>query len=311
MIRRPKTLIPVLLATIGMAAAVPAGAAETATKSSQANQASSKQAQQSARDMRASQLIGKNVRNAQGESLGEIKDLILDVNNDRVYYAVLEFGGFLGLGEKLFAYPVRAFNVAADRDELILNVPQQRLKDAPGFARDQWPDWGRYGGDVDRYFGATMAVKPSPNQKLVRASELIGEDVEDATGTDVGEIEDIVVNMGNGRIHYAVLDFDQTWGPDDKLLALPMRAFNIVGDREQRLVLNVAKDRLDMARAFDQDKWPNLNDSRYQSDMRRYLDSMQTSGSSGTAATGARSGSTGTGSTGTTGSAGTAGSNAR
>ena len=53
--------------------------------------------------VRASQLICKNVENAQGDNLGEIKDLILDVNNERVFYTVLEFGGFLGMGEKLFA----------------------------------------------------------------------------------------------------------------------------------------------------------------------------------------------------------------
>src|SRR4051812_34583815 len=53
-------------------------------------------AQRASREMRASELIGKEVRNTQGENLGEIKDLIVDVNNSRIHYAVLSFGGFLG-----------------------------------------------------------------------------------------------------------------------------------------------------------------------------------------------------------------------
>ena len=123
--------------------------------------------------MRASQLIGKNVENSQGENLGEIKDLVIDVNNERVFYAILEFGGFLGLGEKLFAYPVRSFNqTSADTDKLVLNVDKDKLKAAPGFARDSWPDWLAYGKQVDKYHGETVKLKSVPNQKLVRASSL-------------------------------------------------------------------------------------------------------------------------------------------
>ncbi len=225
------------------------------------------------RDLRASTLIGKDVKNSKGESLGEIKDLIIDVTNERVYYAVLEFGGFLGLGEKLFAYPVRVFKQAADGDDLILNIDQAKLKAAPGFARDNWPDWMSYRSKVDRYYGQTVALKAMPNQKLRRASELIGKDVNDRRGEDVGEIEDIVVNMGNGRIHYAVLDFDKSWNLDDKLLAVPMRAFTFPADRED-LVMNVDKSRLDTKVAFDENRWPDLNDPKFLVDVDRYLVSV-------------------------------------
>jgi len=88
------------------------------------------------RDMRASELIGSGVRNARGENLGEIKDLIVDVNNDRVHYVVLSFGGFLGFGDQLFAYPVRMFTQAADGDKLVLNVGKADLKAAPGMDKD-------------------------------------------------------------------------------------------------------------------------------------------------------------------------------
>ena len=201
--------------------------------------------------MRASQLIGKNVENAQGENLGEIKDLILDVNNERVFYAVLEFGGFLGMGEKLFAYPVRAFKHTGDnRDKLVLNVDKDKLKAVPGFARDIWPNWLTYGDEVDRYYGETVKLKEWPNQKLRRASELIGKNVNDRAGKDMGEIDDIVVDMNNAKIHYAVLEFDQSWNLNDKLIALPMRAFMYTADKDD-LTLNVDKAAIDTKRAFD------------------------------------------------------------
>ncbi|WP_447979351.1 PRC-barrel domain-containing protein [Candidatus Nitrospira bockiana] len=89
---------------------------------------------------RASNLIGKDVKNAQGEDLGEIKDIVLDPYYGKVAYAVLSFGGFLGLGDKYFAIPWRALEPAKDGDHLLLNVDKARLKTAPGFDKDQWPD---------------------------------------------------------------------------------------------------------------------------------------------------------------------------
>ena len=216
------------------------------------------------RDMRASKLIGSDVRNAQNENLGEIKDLVVDVNNGRVHYAVLSFGGFLGLGDKLFAYPVSVFTPTSDSDKVLLNVDKAKLKAAPGFESKRYPEWNdaKYSGEVDRYFGTTAAAKSIPNQMLRRASELIGKDVNDRNGKDVGEIDDLVVNMGNGRIHYAVLEFDKSWNLNDKLLAVPLSAFTYTAGRKD-LVMNVDKAKLDAKLAFDKNRWPDINDPMY------------------------------------------------
>jgi sporulation protein YlmC with PRC-barrel domain len=66
------------------------------------------------RNLRASNLIGKDVRNPQGEDLGDIKDVIVDLNNSRVHYIVLSFGGIMGVGDIQFAFPATAFRMAAD-----------------------------------------------------------------------------------------------------------------------------------------------------------------------------------------------------
>ena len=87
----------------------------------------------------ANTLIGKNIYNLEGDKLGEIKDVMLDVDLGRVAYAVLSFGGFLGMGDKLFAIPFEAFRVDPASDRIVLDVPKETLQNAPGFEKDRWP----------------------------------------------------------------------------------------------------------------------------------------------------------------------------
>lgn len=88
-----------------------------------------------------SSLSGDNVVNATGESIGSIKDLMLDTDGGRVAYAVLSFGGFLGLGDKLFAVPFDALQVDRANKRVILDVPKEKLQSAEGFDKDTWPNF--------------------------------------------------------------------------------------------------------------------------------------------------------------------------
>ena len=94
--------------------------------------------------MDADTLIGDNVVNAAGEDLGEIKAIMLDVESGRVAYAVLSFGGFLGMGNKLFAIPWSALTLDADEKRFVLDIAKDRLDNAPGFeyydVRPYWDD---------------------------------------------------------------------------------------------------------------------------------------------------------------------------
>ncbi|HLO64432.1 MAG TPA: PRC-barrel domain-containing protein [Azonexus sp.] len=250
-----------------LAADRPAGQAAT--------EATGQNAQTATRDLRASKVIGMKVRNAQDQDLGKIDDLIVDVNNERVAYAILSFGGVLGLGQKLFTYPLSLFQPAPGRnDELVLNVEEERLKKAPGFERKNWPDWNQssYRGDVDRYFGPTVSPKAMPNQRLVRASELIGKNVDDSEGHHAGELKDLVVNLGNARVHYAVFDLDKAWSPNDKLVPVTLHTFNFPTDRSKKdIVLKVGRNDLDMSQGFDAGKWPDVSDPAYQRNIDSYL----------------------------------------
>lgn len=100
-------------------------------------------------------LCGESVCNPAGEDLGKIEDFMLNVNDGSVQYAVLSFGGIMGLGDKLFAVPMRALNLDTDKEKFILNVPKEKLEDAPGFDKDNWPNMAdpSFATDINRYYG--------------------------------------------------------------------------------------------------------------------------------------------------------------
>jgi sporulation protein YlmC with PRC-barrel domain len=106
----------------------------------------------------ATTLIGDPVRNSAREDLGKIEDLMIDLTTGRVAYCVLSFGGFLGVGNKLFAVPFNAMTVDAADKCFVLDVPKDRLKNAPGFDKDNWPDLNETGYRSQVY--AFYNVKP-------------------------------------------------------------------------------------------------------------------------------------------------------
>lgn len=90
--------------------------------------------------MGASSLIGNDVYNNRDEDLGDIKEIMLDMETGKIAYAVLSYGGILGVGEKLFAVPWGALKLDTVNERFILNVEKTKLDVAPGFDSDNWPD---------------------------------------------------------------------------------------------------------------------------------------------------------------------------
>ena len=106
----------------------------------------------------ATTIIGDKVRNPAGETLGKIEDLMIDVRTGNVAYAVLSHGGVLGIGDKLFAVPWRSMTIDFDSHEVLVNVSKEALDAAPGFDKDNWPDFSdpTYTRSIDSYFGSAM-----------------------------------------------------------------------------------------------------------------------------------------------------------
>lgn len=106
----------------------------------------------------ASTLMGNEVYNKGDENLGDIKDFMLDVQSGQICFAVLSFGGFMGMGGKLFAVPWRALKLDTENKRFVLDVSEDRLKRAPGFDKDHWPDMAdaAWAQGIDMFYG----IKP-------------------------------------------------------------------------------------------------------------------------------------------------------
>jgi sporulation protein YlmC with PRC-barrel domain len=291
----------------------------------------------------ASELMNYTVQNSQGEDLGEIEDLMVDINNEEIRYAVLSFGGFLEIGEKLFAIPVTAFTVDSTNEIVTFDVDQETLENAPGFDNNNWPDFANPEWDVpyrdfwqDRTAGTDTesqdsmttetdenmvegdttqdstttqtdemaegdttqdstttdqmaegdAVTPeaelaqgdtsADQDKLmigttVRASELMGRNIESSNGDDVGEVQDLVVDLNSGRVLYAVLSFGGFANIGDDYYAVPLRVLNF-DQANDALVFDVDENMLQNAPSFSSNDWPDNVSPSVGEEAREYWD---------------------------------------
>jgi hypothetical protein len=105
--------------------------------------------------MGADTLLGNDVYNLADEKLGTIKEFMIDMASGRITYAVLSYGGFLGLGDRLFAVPWRALILNTKHRRFTLNVDKEVLKDAPGFDKGHWPSMADavWASDVHKFYG--------------------------------------------------------------------------------------------------------------------------------------------------------------
>ncbi|MEH8017354.1 PRC-barrel domain-containing protein [Rheinheimera muenzenbergensis] len=106
--------------------------------------------------MGANTLLGNDVYNHKEESLGDIKEIMLDISSGKVSYAVLSFGTFLGMGEKLFAVPWDALKLDTQNKRFVLAIEKERLSKAPGFDKHKWPNMAdkTWAKDIDTYYAA-------------------------------------------------------------------------------------------------------------------------------------------------------------
>jgi len=122
------------------------------------------------RVMSASSLNGDEVRNNAGEDLGKIEDIMIDVPTGRIAYAVLSFGGFLNMGNKLFAVPWSSLTLDEDEKCFNLDMSKETLENAPGFDKDNWPDMAdtEWRSEIYNYYGATPDWDDSRDVKTFR-----------------------------------------------------------------------------------------------------------------------------------------------
>jgi sporulation protein YlmC with PRC-barrel domain len=223
-----------------------------------------------------STLTGREVQDAKGAKIGEIEDVVIDAASGQIAYAVLSFGGFLGLGENWVAMPWRSLQTMNHGKTLTLNMSKDQLKKAPSFDPNQWPDmedW-HWGDTIHAYYGQApywhQQMPPTaahedaepPQFQLLRSEQALRQEVINTRDQRIGEIEDIVIDATLGDIAYAVLSFGGFLGMGEKWFAVPWRAFK-PSPGFRTLTLDVSKEALHKAPGFDKDDWPEMANRRW------------------------------------------------
>jgi sporulation protein YlmC with PRC-barrel domain len=118
--------------------------------------------------MGADTLLGNDVYNERGENLGAIKEFMIDMASGRIAYAVLSFGGFLGMGDRLFAVPWQALKLDTANKRFSLNVVKEKLKNAPGFDKDHWPSMAdpTWATSVHSFYGVSKVYDTPPSRTM-------------------------------------------------------------------------------------------------------------------------------------------------
>ncbi|MBU6432468.1 MAG: PRC-barrel domain-containing protein [Nitrospirae bacterium] len=106
---------------------------------------------------KASELLKMKVQGTDGKSLGSIRDLVIDPAEGDIEYAVLDFGGFAGIGDKYFAVPWDALQLDQSKKKLVLDVSKKDLKQAPGFDKKNWPNLSEQRVIIYEFYGVPLS----------------------------------------------------------------------------------------------------------------------------------------------------------
>ena len=226
------------------------------------------------RARKASEILGLEVRNARDDDLGDIKDLAIDPRSGDIAFGVVSFGGFLGIGDELYAVPWKAFSMATvegDKLQMRLDVDEDRLEQAPELTDENWHQLSQtdtknrlcefYG--VDPRGMEREKQIPAQHQtgqsapRLLKASAVMDMDIVDNEGEEIDNIEELVLDPQRGSVAYVVLPFE------GQSVAMPWQGIEVrqeMEDGEPELRLTVPSSKLAQAPRFDEDDLRRMTD---------------------------------------------------
>jgi len=226
---------------------------------------------------KASEVIGSKVKNAAGEDLGKVEDLVLDPNDGTIEYAVLSSGGFLGIGDKLFTVPFSLLKAPEVKEHsdlafFTLDVDKAKLENSPRFPKDKWPnvDEPTWRSEIDTYYGthgriSAKTLDSATSFHLIRASDALGKDVHNPNNDNLGDVKEIVVDPSRARVTYFVLSSGGFLGLGDKLFAIPWEELHVNRKDKDKLalVLDIDKARLEKSPEYKEADWARMSDPNY------------------------------------------------
>lgn len=169
--------------------------------------------------VRLSKLEGVNIYDGSAKRIGEVEDLVLDAASGHILHALVSIGGVMGVGDKHYIVPLNQLQVFSRS------------------AEDNAPLKVHLGTAPDRLEAAKPLNKDSP---YVPGAKLIGTDIDDSSGDDAGEIEDLVVDLEAGEAKVVLVEFEKAWSLKDRLVAFPIT--ELKRGKGKDLALDVSKE---------------------------------------------------------------------
>lgn len=210
--------------------------------------------------LRASDILGATLENAAGDNLGDIDDLIVS-RKDNKLMAIVSVGGFLGMGDHLIAVPYENLRVGKDNENVYWDVNKASLEAMPVFTYGEGETKG-YDSIMSRRMGANAPGERMGYSKsmeyskyrseetayTLRVSDLLGEDVENADGDNLGEVDDLIISR-DGSALQAVVSVGGFLGIGDRLITVPYQELRAAADSNE-LYLNTTKQALEARPEF-------------------------------------------------------------
>lgn len=223
----------------------------------------------SARHHRASEIIGMDIVNRQNEKVGAVSDLAIDFSGQRVTAVIISSGGFLGIANELSIVPPTALMLNVDGKQFTSELTKDLLTDAPRFQGSEFPNLN----DRDYLAGVYKAYSAEPylekidrgadegTRRILRASELLGMNVDNYQDDTIGEIHDLILNSRLDRVNAVVVSSGGFLGVGEQLSVLPVGAVSTTKDA---VLVNATKETLEKSPRFTTASWPeNMNDPGY------------------------------------------------
>lgn len=207
-------------------------------------------------------LVGKAAKNRAGTEIGTIKDFAIDPVSGRIVYGVLSCGGFMGLGEKLFAIPWSSFEKTSADNAPVVDVTKQQLEDSRGFDADRWPnmadrEWAQRthrSFNQTPYWESTNADSTREPERvmpttIVRATKLDGAEVKNRSDETIGTVSDLVIDCCQGRVAAADITCNAVLGIGGETRPVPWKSLTVtrLDDGDVRVTTNLTRDQVTRA----------------------------------------------------------------
>ena len=197
--------------------------------------------------LRVNQLIGLKAENRDGQTLGRLRDFVIDLPSGEVKLVLFSSGGYLGIGTKWKAVPPEMVSAAtAKRDVLAVETTRSEWSKRPNFKPSR-------GSDASR-------------PRL--ASELIGKSVVDRDQVKLGEILDLLVTFNERAPGFAIFSAGKLFRDGNHEFAIPLRAIQLTSSG--RVMVNADRQTLEHARAMNADAWKTLRAGGERQEIFRY-----------------------------------------